>query len=103
MSKKKKPEQSRQKRQRKGLKAVKILPAQFNERQTPAKYEYEQLGNISTEFLDCFVILGFNPEGYGVQIINSRNPKETHSLVHLLKTFLQQIEADDHNAPPEED
>ena len=97
MSKRKKTSQSKAKN-RQLLKSAAVLGTKLHDRETPARYEYPQLANIASEFLDCYVILGFNPEGYAVQIVNARNPKELNGIVNIAYSFIAQVESE--GAPP---
>ena len=60
--------------------------------------DYDTLITLLSEYLDCFIILGFNPEGNDVQIVRAHNPQESSSLTNLAHDFMDRLT----NPPPPE-
>jgi len=56
---------------------------------------------ILSEFLDCYIILGFNTEGQDVRIAFSHNTKEACSLSTLVNDFAAQLREPPPQSPPE--
>ena len=85
---------SQQKSKNKKLPEVAIDPeSKLSTRSVPAKSEYQQLANIATEFLDCYFLIGFNPDGYEVRCIKFSTPKEMNSLINITYKLIDEIES----------
>lgn len=59
--------------------------------------DMELLSSIITEYMDSFIILGYNLEGERIVLQHHRNPKDYDALMELLKTvfFRHQNGGDD--------
>jgi len=52
--------------------------------------DYEYLQQIVTEYLKCFIIIGYSLDGKAVVIGQANNPQDHNSLVeHLRQTFIR--------------
>ena len=61
------------------------------------KRDLEALSAMLSEFLDCYIILGFTPAGDAVQMVCAHNAEEYNSISHHLGDF-----ADNFLNPPRE-
>lgn len=61
------------------------------------KKDLEALTAQILEFLNCFILIGYNFEGKPVTMISAHNQQEADSLGALLNKFLHNCTSDDNN------
>lgn len=61
--------------------------------------DLQALGTYMTDFLNSFVVVGYDFEGNSVSISNYHNPQEYNSLSVLVRDYL--IALQNQNSPPE--
>lgn len=63
---------------------------QKSRQQNKKSEDYENLQKIVTEYLKCFLIIGYDINGQQILIGHANNPQEYNSLVeHLRQTFIR--------------
>jgi len=63
-----------------------FLQGKLKERNAKRK-DIEALTNTILEFLNCFILLGYNEEGEPINIISAHNQQEADSLATLVNKF----------------
>jgi hypothetical protein len=61
--------------------------------------DFVLLGNLMTEFFNCYVVVGYDFDGNAVHVSNYHNPQEYNSLSVLVHEYL--IHLQNQNQPPE--
>jgi len=71
---------------------AKVIQAEIqkNMQQVKKQEDYEQLQRIMTEYLQCFLVIGYTFDNQPIVIGQSNNAYEYNALVeHLRKTFIR--------------
>lgn len=89
------PKKSKKRAKPRSRKSPKSTPAEQIMREK--QYDLKNLGNIMTEFLNCFVVVGYDFDGNAVSISNYKNTQEYNSLSVLVQDYL--IELQNRNNP----
>lgn len=89
------PKKSKKRAKPRSRKFPKPTPAEQIMREK--QYDLKNLGNIMTEFLNCFVVVGYDFDGNAVSISNYKNTQEYNSLSVLVQDYL--IELQNRNNP----
>lgn len=57
----------------------------------PTKQDYQVLANVLSEYMNSFVLIGYNAGDEGIQISYTRNQKDADALKESVTRYCEQI------------